>query len=61
MLDLLLIEWVIKMKPCSNSVEEHPQLSCNRHLVDSEVVGAGSLWRFEGMIYEMSTNQRMGM
>jgi hypothetical protein len=61
MLDLLIIEWNIKMKPGSNSVEEHPQLSHNRHLVDSALVGAGSLWRFEGMIYEMSTNQPMGM
>jgi uncharacterized membrane protein len=35
MLDILLIEWVIKMKPGSNSVEEHPQLSHNRYVVDS--------------------------
>jgi hypothetical protein len=27
MLDLLLIEWVTKMKPGNNSVEDHPQLS----------------------------------
>jgi hypothetical protein len=34
MLDLLLIEWVTKMKLGSNSVEFHP------------VVGAHSLWAF---------------
>jgi hypothetical protein len=45
MLDLLLIEWVTKMKPGSNSVENHPQLSQNRHPVDDgALVGAGSLW-----------------
>jgi hypothetical protein len=31
------------MKPGSNSVENHPQLSHNRHLVDSALVGVGSL------------------
>jgi hypothetical protein len=40
MLDLLLREWVTKMKPGSNSVEDHPQLSHNRHPVDSALVGA---------------------
>jgi hypothetical protein len=44
MLDLLLIEWVTKMKPGSNSVEDHPQLSHNRHPVDAALLGAGSLW-----------------
>ncbi len=44
MLDLLLIEWVTKMKPASNSVEDHPQLSHNSHPVDGALVGAGSLW-----------------
>jgi len=44
MLDLLLIEWVTKMKPGSNSVEDHPQLSRYRHPVDGALVGAGSLW-----------------
>jgi hypothetical protein len=44
MLDLLLIKWVTKMKPGSNSVEDHPQLSHNRHPVDGALVGAGSLW-----------------
>jgi hypothetical protein len=42
MLDLILIEWVTKMKSGSNSVEYHPQLSHNRHPVDGELVGAGS-------------------
>jgi hypothetical protein len=41
MLDLLLIEWVIKTKPGSNSVEDHPQVS---HPVDGALVGAGSPW-----------------
>jgi hypothetical protein len=44
MVDLLLIEWVTKMKLGSNSVEDHPQLSHNRHPVDGALVGAGSLW-----------------
>ncbi len=46
MLNLLLIEWVTKMKPGSNSVEDHPQLSHNRYPVDGALVGAGSLWRY---------------
>jgi hypothetical protein len=46
MLDLLLIEWVTKMKRASNSVEDHPQLSHNSHPVDGALVGAGSLWPF---------------
>ncbi len=45
MLDLLLIEWVTKMKPGSNSVEDHPQHSHNGHPVDGALVSAGSLWR----------------
>jgi hypothetical protein len=45
MLDLLPMEWVTKMKPSSNSVDEdHPQLSHNRHPVDGALVGAGSRW-----------------
>jgi hypothetical protein len=44
MLDLLLIEWVTKMKPGSNSVDVHPQLSQNGHPVDGALVCAGSLW-----------------
>jgi hypothetical protein len=44
MLDLFLMEWVTKMKPGSNSVEDHPQLSHNRHPVDGALVGAASLW-----------------
>ncbi len=43
MLDLLVIEWVTKMKLGSNSVEGHPQLSQNRHPVDGALLGAGSL------------------
>jgi hypothetical protein len=45
MLDLFLIEWVVtKMKPGSNSVEDHPQPSHNGHPVDGALVGAGLLW-----------------
>jgi hypothetical protein len=47
MLDLLLIEWVTKMKPGSNSVEDHPQLSHNRHPVDGALVSGwctGGCW-----------------
>jgi len=44
MLDLLIIEWVTKMKPSSNSIEDHPQLSHNRHLVDGALLSVGSLW-----------------
>jgi hypothetical protein len=36
------------MKPSSNSVEDHPQLSHNRHPVDGALVGASSLWPEEG-------------
>jgi hypothetical protein len=43
MLDLLLIEWITKMKPGSNSVDVHPQLSQNGHPVDGALVGACSL------------------
>ncbi len=43
-LNLLLIEWVTKMRPGSNSVEDHPQLTHNRHPVDGALVGAGLLW-----------------
>jgi hypothetical protein len=44
MLDLLLTKWVTRMKLGSNSVEDHPQLSHNRHPVDGALVDAGSLW-----------------
>jgi hypothetical protein len=40
MLDLLLIEWITKMKPGSNSVDDHPQLSQNGHPVDGALVRA---------------------
>jgi hypothetical protein len=43
MLDLLVIEWVAKMKPCSNQVEDHPQLSHNGHPMDAALVGVGSM------------------
>jgi hypothetical protein len=43
MLGLLLIEWVAEMKSGNNSVEDHPQVSHNRHQVDGALVGAGSL------------------
>jgi hypothetical protein len=42
MLDLLLIEWITKMKPGSNSVDDHPQLSQNGHPVDGALVRARS-------------------
>jgi hypothetical protein len=32
------------VKPNINSVEVHPQLSKNRHLVDGALVSARSLW-----------------
>jgi hypothetical protein len=44
MLNLLLNEWVTEMKPDSNSVEVHPQMSHNGHPVDGALVGAGSPW-----------------
>jgi hypothetical protein len=37
-------KWASKVKPDINSVEVHPQLSHNGHLVDGALVGAGSLW-----------------
>ncbi len=43
-LNLLLIEWVTKMRSGSNSVEDHPQLTHNGHPVDGALVGAGLLW-----------------
>ncbi len=50
MLDLLLIEWVTKMKPSSNSVEDHPQLSHNRHPVDGALVHCGTNSKPHGLI-----------
>jgi hypothetical protein len=32
------------MRPGSNSVEDHPQLTHNGHPVDGALVGAGLLW-----------------
>jgi hypothetical protein len=45
--DLILIEWVIKVKPDINSLEVHPQLSLishNQHPVDGVLMGDGSIW-----------------
>ncbi len=54
MLDLLLMEWVTKMKPGSNSVEDHPQLSQNGHPVDGALVGARSWWpRFTTLQHQL--------
>jgi hypothetical protein len=50
MLNLLLMEWVTKMKTGSNSVEDHPKLSHNRHPVDGALVHASSLWPLKGML-----------
>jgi hypothetical protein len=36
------------VKPNINSVEVHPQLSNNGHPVDGALVGAGSLWPYDG-------------
>jgi hypothetical protein len=60
-LNLLLIECVTKMKPGSNSVEDHPQLSRNRHPVDGALVGASSLWPIKStrqMRTQVDTTQR---
>jgi hypothetical protein len=35
---------VTKTKPYINSIEVHPQLSNNKHLVDGTSMGVGSLW-----------------
>jgi hypothetical protein len=48
--DLLLTDWVTKVKPDMNSVEVHPQQSHIRHPVHVVVVGAGSLWPFIGTV-----------
>jgi hypothetical protein len=37
------MELVTKVKPSTNSVEVHPQVSNNRHPVDGVLVGVGSL------------------
>jgi len=39
LLDLLLTEWVTRMRLGGNSVEDHPQLSHNRHPVDGARTG----------------------
>jgi hypothetical protein len=48
--DLLLTDWVTKVKPDMNSIEVHPQQSHIRHPVHGVVVGAGSLWPFIGTV-----------
>jgi len=42
------------MRPGSNSVEDHPQLTHNRHPVDGALVGAGSIMA-HGMHHPRST------
>jgi hypothetical protein len=42
--DLFPTKLVTKVKTHINSVEVQPQRSDNRHPVDGELVGAGSLW-----------------
>jgi hypothetical protein len=51
MLDLLLLtEWVTRMKLGSNSVEDHPQQSHNRHPVDGALVCAGPCGPLNGSL-----------
>ncbi len=40
--DLLVTEWVIKVKPDINSVKVHPKLSHNGHPVDGTLVGCAN-------------------
>jgi hypothetical protein len=42
--DLFPTKLVTKVKPNTNSVQVHPQLSNNSHPVDGALVGASSLW-----------------
>jgi hypothetical protein len=54
---MLLIEWITKMKPGSNSVEDHPQLSHNGHPVDGALVGACSMWPYiDGKSFPLKQN-----
>jgi hypothetical protein len=49
--NLLLTDWVTKVKPDMNSIKVHPQQSHIRHPVHGVVVaGAGSLWPFIGTV-----------
>jgi hypothetical protein len=43
-LNLPLIEWVTKMRPGSNLVEDHPQVTHNEYPVHGALVGASLLW-----------------
>jgi hypothetical protein len=36
----------LQPKPGSSFVEDHPQLSYNKHPVDGALVGVGSLWPY---------------
>jgi hypothetical protein len=49
--DLFVIELITKVKPNNNSIEVHPQLSNNGHLVDGALVGVGSLWPIGSLCY----------
>jgi hypothetical protein len=60
----IFTEVVTKVKPNTNSVEVHPQLSNIRHLVDDVLVGASSLcpkcsiceqMGLEGVLYAKNT------
>jgi hypothetical protein len=44
---LLLTKWVTKVKLDSNSLEVHPQLSHNTHLMDGVLVHIDLLWTLE--------------
>jgi hypothetical protein len=44
MQNLFPTKLVTKVKPNINSLEVHPQLNNNGHLVDGMVVGVNSLW-----------------
>jgi hypothetical protein len=51
---------VTKMKPYINSIEVHPQLSNNKHIVDGTSTGVGSLWLCpcEVVLYEQKCWQQ---
>jgi hypothetical protein len=39
------------VKPHTNSIEVHPQLSNNKHPMDGALVGASSLWLFFASVF----------
>jgi hypothetical protein len=45
------------MRPGSNSVEIHPQLTHNQHPVDAALVGAGSLWPPSALEHPLKRDQ----